>query len=901
MPSIKAPSKKSVRKSVKATPTKTIKVRKTVKSVKASPKASPKKTIKNRNTNKSIKASAKTSNNKFNIMTKIGILDPGGKAPNPLTGEPYENLHKEDTLEINGKEYPATYAAIAKKRWEHLPVYQKKEEVIKAMDKHQVLLGISGTGSGKSVLLPKFALHISNYKKKVLCCIPKKSSAESAAKFAAVCMDTPIGAGVGYYFKGKRETSDKTLLEFTTTGSLTSRLTGSPEAIDEYGTIILDEIHEASVQSIMCILLLKRIALKRKDLKIIFMSATVDVGMYEKYFPSSHFNFGSIDLGSKTTHEIKDIYLERPIGPRDVEEATSKKILELLKNTDKGDILGFVKSGGEGRKICGLLTPECKKLGYNIFCTELESKSTKNKHKDSGVAKSEYALNALLYKQHPNMNKNNPPDRKIVLATNVAESSLTVEGVVYVIDTGLALESSYNPDEMARTLKDEYISQAGIKQRRGRAGRTQPGECHHLYTEQQYNDFNAYPIPDMQKTDLSSDMIDILRLDEIHTVGDLRKFLGELISPPEERFIKAGLMILHGLDIITSMEDDGVGTPLGGAISMFRGVKPTHAKSIISAYFNYCKNEVIDIISAIILMDGRMEGLFMKYYKPKPGDPKGITESEHKKIMKQFVHKYGDHLSILKAINIFREKKQEQTDGVITGGDLKRWCKDNYLSYRVLDGVKRQAQEIGRAISKIRGNGERRNVGNKQIKTVKPMELALNNGNNGNNGNNTSTQEGGTFNNLEQYIPQNTSLKNKDDMILKSLLDGCYINVALQSKKSSYITCFPPKKIEASINRDTTLSVFGKICMYDELFVSNMGTKFNIVSKFPDTIIQHLNLDVKQLLIECNSAIKTMPKRDHNKPTWDKKGQKGQKGKWGKKGHKKHKKSKGKGKWYKRA
>lgn len=907
MPSIKAPSKKSVRKSVKATPKKTIKVRKTVKSVKTSPKASPKKTIKNRNTNKSIKASAKTSTNKFNIMTKIGILDPEGKAPNPLTGEPYENLHKEDTLEINGKEYPATYAVIAKKRWEHLPVYQKKEEVLKAMDKHQVLLGISGTGSGKSVLLPKFALHISNYKKKVLCCIPKKSSAESAAKFAAVCMDTPIGAGVGYYFKGKRETSDKTLLEFTTTGSLTSRLTGSPEAIDEYGTIILDEIHEASVQSIMCILLLKRIALKRKDLKIIFMSATVDVSMYEKYFPAPHFNFGSVDLGSKTTHTIKDLYLERPIGPHEVEEATTKKIIELLKNTDKGDILGFVKSGGEGRKICGLLTPECKKLGYNIFCTELESKSTKNKHKDSGIAKSEYALNALLYKQHPNMNKNNPPDRKIVLATNVAESSLTVEGIVYVIDTGLALESSYNPDEMARTLKDEYISKAAIQQRRGRAGRTQPGECHHLYTEQQYNSFNDFPIPDMQKTDLSSDMIDILRLDEIQNVGDLRKFLGELISPPEEKFVKAGLMILHGLDIITSMEDDGVGTPLGGAISMFRGVKPTHAKSIISAYFNYCKNEVVDIISAIILMDGRMEGLFIKYYKPKPGDPKGITESEHKKIMKQFVHKYGDHLSILKAINIFREKKQEQTDGVITGGDLKRWCKDNYLSYRVLDGIKRQAQEIGRAISKIRGNGKKRNIGNKQLGTIKPMELALNNGNNinsSNNINNTSIQEGGTFNNLEQFIPQNTNLKNKDDMILKSLLDGCYINVGLQTKKSSYITCFPPKKVEASVNRDTTLSVFGKICMYDELFVSNMGTKYNIVSKFPDTIIKHLNLNVKQLLIDCQSAKKIMPSRGHNKPAWGQKGQygkkahKGQKGKWGKKSQKKHKKSKGK--WYKR-
>ena len=833
------------------------------------------------------KTTSNKNNNKFNIMTKIGILDPEGKEPNPLTGEPYENLYSNKMIELNGKEVPFTYAAIAKKSWTPLPVYQKKEEVIKAMDKYQVLLGISGTGSGKSVLLPKFALHIGNYKKKVLCCIPKKSSAESAAKWAATCLDTHIGAGVGYYFKGKRETSDKTLLEFTTTGSLTSRLTGSPEAIDEYGTIILDEIHEASVQSIICILLLKRIALQRKDLKIVFMSATVDESMYRKYFPSPQFNFGSIDLGSATTYEIKDYYLERPIGPREVEDATAKKIIELLGKTEKGDILGFVKSGGEGRKICGLLEPECKKLGYNIFCTELESKSQSDKHKNSGIAKSEYALNALLYKEHPNVNKNNPPDRKIVLATNVAESSLTVDGIVYVIDTGLALVNSYSPEEMARTLKDEYISKAAIKQRRGRAGRTQPGECYHLYTEEQYNRFNDYPIPDMQKSDLSNDMIDILRMDEIKNVGDLKKFLNDLISPPEEKFIKSGLMILYGLDIITSMDDDGIGTPLGQAISMFRGLKPTHAKSIISAYFNYCKNEVIDIVSAIIVMDGQMEKLFIKYYKPKPGDKNAVTESQFKKIRAQFIHKYGDHLSILKAINIFREKKQEQAEGLISGGDVKRWCKDNYISFKILDKIKRQAQEIGRAISKIRGNGKRNMSKNKNKKSIEPINLELNN----------NEQDGGGFNELEEYIQQNTSLKNKDDIILKSLLDGCYINVALQTKGSSYISCFPPKKIIASINRDTTLSTFGKICIYDELFVSNMGMKYNIVSKFPNSIIKHLNLNVENLLKDCLSAKKSVStKNTGNKSKfkknkgkkWKKSGKKWKKSgkKWGKSGKK---------------
>ena len=189
----KSPSAK-VAKSVKVA--KSPKVAKSVKATK-SPKVA-----------KSVKVA---KYKKLDIMSKIGILDPEGKEVNPLTGEPYQNMYSDEMLK--NTDIPITYKSLAKEKWTILPVYQKKEEIIKAMDKHQVLLGISGTGSGKSVLLPKFALHISNYEKKVLCCIPTKVSVKSSAEFAAKCMDVQLGQEVGYFYKGDKKISDVTVAQ----------------------------------------------------------------------------------------------------------------------------------------------------------------------------------------------------------------------------------------------------------------------------------------------------------------------------------------------------------------------------------------------------------------------------------------------------------------------------------------------------------------------------------------------------------------------------------------------------------------------------------------------------------------------------------------------------------------
>ena len=405
---------------------------------------------------------------------------------------------------------------------------------------------------------------------------------------------------------------------------------------------------------------------------------------------------------------------------------------------------------------------------------------------------------------------------------------------------------------------------------------TQPGVCYHLYTEEQFNNFNPYPIPDIQKTDISDKMMDLLRDDNIANIGELKLFLKELIDPPEEKFITSALMILYALDVISSMDDEGVLTPIGMAMSSFRGVQLTHAKSILSAYFNHCKREVIDIVACIILIESRMDYLFKPYDEKKSS----VSESEFKKNQKSFYHKYGDHLSILNVIRAYSDLMEKKEAGEMTESEIKRWCFNNGIAYNIFQKGrhKRQAQEINRYVSQLRP--PRMNITNN--KSIKPLTIKMNNINikplNINMGSYNAQQSAGSIDELAEFLPHNDSLSSLEDKILKSFLDGCYISVALQKNKNKYTTCFPPKKTTAFVGKESTLSTFGKICMYDELFIANFGEKFNVVSTFPNSIINNLNENLKDTLQSCKSAknnTQNHQKRKNSKhPKRSKKGKK---------------------------
>jgi HrpA-like RNA helicase len=227
---------------------------------------------------------------------------------------------------------------------------------------------------------------------------------------------------------------------------------------------------------------------------------------------------------------------------------------------------------------------------------------------------------------------------------------------------------------------EERISKAAADQRKGRAGRTQPGVCYRLYTEEEFNKFKKFPTPDIQKTDITSDILDVFSLNYIKNTSDVRKFLQNLISPPSDDFIISSLNKLEVLGAVNNISNSGIVTDLGKAITQFRAIEPNFAKSILASYYYYCKYEVINIVLISIQIDGRIDSLFEKYY---PKD-KRLSEKEIKKEkeeylrnQKRFHSSYGDYFTLL---NVYNELKEYMKSDV--SADARYWCKQNGISPR---------------------------------------------------------------------------------------------------------------------------------------------------------------------------------------------------------------------------
>ena len=599
----------------------------------------------------------KTKKRKRNTKLPIGINDPFGLNINPLTNKSYQNLYQDEMKTIKGNILPATYTNLAR-IWTSLLVYQNKDRILEGIANNQVLLAKAGTGVGKTVIIPKLALHAFDYQEKVITTIPKKIITKSTADFAAKCMDVKIGEEVGYYYKGENMTNRNgkdTKLIFTTTGSLISRMTGNDPLLKDYKCIIIDEAHERSVQTDILLLLLKEALLKRPDLKVVIMSATIDLQVFRNYFPKQKFGFGEVDAGSVLSYPIQDIYLEEK--PKDWIAESVKIIINILKTSDKGDILVFGKSKGDGGKLCQLLEQEIKKIdskktlvNFNPFCISLASGVSKEDEK--------LATDEIAYLQLED-NKGKKYTRKVVVSTNVAESSLTVDGVEFVIDSGLQFTDGYYPDVKARSLLQETISKASATQRRGRCGRTKPGICYHLYSKKDFDKMRDYPVPDIQKTDLTSYFLDLLRLPYINNVNDLKKLLGRFISPPHQSFIEDGLNTLYTLGCITNKSNIGKLTPLGIIISKFRGLKPEMGKTLVNSYFYRCSNEVSKIVGLMLLCDGQIETLFLPYQENKRLSPKQQKQEKTKfeKHRQEMVDTKGDIPTLYKLIMMYSEEK----------------------------------------------------------------------------------------------------------------------------------------------------------------------------------------------------------------------------------------------------
>jgi HrpA-like RNA helicase len=441
------------------------------------------------------------------LFEPIGILDPEGLQNNPFTNEPYQNLYDDPTKEPSDK--IGTYKHFGA-FWSKLPMYEKRNEAINLIYDNNVVLIVSGTGSGKTVLAPKFALHCMNYQGRIAITNPKRVPTKENAAFSAMHMDVKVGTYIGMKYRDSEKGAYSTdcRLIYCTDGWILQLLQKDPLLMD-LDMVIIDEAHERNVNIDLLLLLLKQLVLKRPSFKLIIMSATINTQIFVDYFPTSQYKFAMLDAGQKPMFAIKTIYLNKPINKYDANgniiddnyfDVAVDKVVSLLKETDDGDILVFFPSKSDTTDGCSQLSIRLDKLnrelGKKIFSASLTS-STSKKTRD-GHDEQNMIINAQKYKQ------NGKFSRKVVFATEVAESSVTISGLLYVIDTGLVNKMMYYSDKNMESLERKFISKASHKQRRGRTGRTAPGTCFCLFTEEEYNKkFPEYTQSPIMNIDLS--------------------------------------------------------------------------------------------------------------------------------------------------------------------------------------------------------------------------------------------------------------------------------------------------------------------------------------------------------------------------------------------------------------
>ena len=470
-----------------------------------------------------------TNNNEKDTSYDIGIFDPEGKKINPLNGQPYSDQYK-----------------LLAKMWSTLPGYEYLKELVVSIKENDVILVIAGTGAGKSVLLPKACLHALNYKGNVVMTLPKKIITKKAAEFSAKTLDVQLGEQVGYQFRGENIKSNKTLLLYSTDGSIISQIKSDP-LLRKIDILLIDEAHERKVQIDLLLYLLKNAIKLRKErnmrpLKLIIMSATINEQIFSNYY--KEFKYTTMYLSGKPNYPIDIIYLEKSlnINSKQYLEEGKKIIYDIVKKINsneipEGDILFFVctiKECIETALEIGKKLPDAFTMGlYSGIDAELE----------------QYITSQDKYKK-----LNSKFKRRIFVSTNVAESSLTIDGIVYVIDSGLELGVKYDPIKQINLMIKSLITKAQMVQRKGRAGRTKAGYCYKLYTPKDEETAPDFPDPEIRKVDLKNVCLSMLKLGTQINSGDFNvektiQMFTEFIEPPLQSYITDGFnfIIENGL------------------------------------------------------------------------------------------------------------------------------------------------------------------------------------------------------------------------------------------------------------------------------------------------------------------------------------------------------------------
>jgi ATP-dependent helicase HrpA len=512
-----------------------------------------------------------------------------------------------------------------------LPVTGKKDDIAKLIQENQVVVVCGETGSGKTTQLPKICLSIGRGAAGFIGHTqPRRIAARTVADRIAEELGEPIGKSVGYKIRFNDKTHADSLVKLMTDGILLAESQNDPY-LNQYDTIIIDEAHERSLNIDFLIGYMKWLLPKRPDLKLIITSATIDTQRF-----SDHFNKAPIIEVSGRTYPVDVRY--RPIEQKDDEEADETTddlqnaildaVDELYRDL-RGDILIFLSGEREIRETADSLKKH-HPTQYEIL--PLYSK--------------------LSVSEQERVFKPKGGKLRIVLATNVAETSLTVPGIRCVIDTGHARISRYSHRSKIQRLPIERISQSSANQRAGRCGRVAEGICIRLYSHDDYLARPEFTEPEIMRTNLSAVILQMISLN----LGDIEDF--PFIEPPEDKMIRDGKTVLHE---VNALDKSGKLTEVGLQLAKFP-TDPKLARMLIAAAHEHCLTEVAIIVAALSVQDPR----------EKPADKMAQADQKHA----AFRHPESDFLTLLNVWNTYEEKKKH-----LSNNKLRKYCTDNFLSY----------------------------------------------------------------------------------------------------------------------------------------------------------------------------------------------------------------------------
>ena len=781
---------------------------------------------------------------KEELFKDYGVLDVDGKYPNPLNGKSFSDRYKSN---ITGKGFGI------KTFYEQFTIWQQKEKFLKGIYENQVILVRSGLGSGKTLLLSKLALHTMNYNGIVCMTNPKRLPALKAADFAATTLDVKLGEEVGYNFKGapKESHSDKSKLLFTTDGLITAILTGSDPLLTQFDMIILDEVHERNPNIDILLVLLRRALILRPTLKLMLVSATIDENIYKEFFPLSYFKFIFLDGGQTTTFPIDIYYLKKTInrlnnngeiiGKKFV-EAAAKKVCDILLSTNTGDILIFLTGSSDVKEVLSIIRIYLNSLSQEIsnetFLIPLYS-GIDETHEKLATDETYYKNNLYDAKEYDNTipSTSRKLTRRVTSSTNIAESSLTISGLEYVVNAGISKQDKYYPNENIQALEKKYIAKSNNSQREGRVGRITRGAVSHLFSKQEYDKFRDYPIPPIINTNAAPLILDFMLLEQYIShiefpITDkkipvnldiikqeekttLNGFLNELLDIPHVDNLQQSVIRLYYLGLIKITDNKGYISSLGKFIGNIRMGSIELRRALISSYNYKCVHEVCAIASMLEVLGTKYMSVFtttkpadiINLWKPETGEFILLLD-----IFNEFVSREYDQ--------IFYENRRKIKIKKI--GGTKYWCKKMKINYNKMVRVYAVFEDNFRSFNRL---------------VRDEVELYLSE-------NMYNTEE-----NFLLYTDQKPQLYQDIRLnVIRALLDGFFVNIIKKSNSLTFTTLFPKNDIKGSLDPRQTLftnidDTNFKYCFYYSFDKVSLNQSFLLVNGIPKDVLRDVILD----------------------------------------------------------